>query len=126
MADTVKVKAVGLATFRRDVRRADKEIGLQLQRDLREVAARVAAEAAGEAPGRVGQSFRPFQRGIKGGVRSTFLPARFLEFGFHPRGGPTFVEGRNYIGRAMERQEEAIVDGIADAVDRAATRLGWH
>lgn len=128
MAD-VKIQAQDLATFRRDVRRADKEIGKQLQRELREVSKRVAEEAGNIAPRRTGAlagSYRGTARRTLGIVRSTNPVARFVEFGFHPRGGETFVEGVNPIGHAVEQQEDQIVDGIGDAVDRAATALGWR
>lgn len=126
MADHVQVQANDLAKFRREVRRHDREIGLQFQRDLRGVAQRVAAEAAGLATGRVAQGYRGTARGTRGIVRNTFLPARFLEFGFHPGGGDTFVEGRNYVGRVLERREDMIVDELGDAVERAAQRMGWR
>lgn len=126
MADRVQVKAVGLAEFRRDVRRADKEVGKELQADLRSIAQQVARGAAVLAPGRIAESYRGTARGTRGIVRSSFLPSRFLEFGFHPGGGETFVEGRNFIGRALEAQEDRIVDAIGDAVEKTATKLGWH
>ena len=124
---TVEVK--GLQQFRRDVRRADKEVGKEFQKELRTLAQRVAQEAASNAPrvtGTLAGSYRGTARGTAGIVRSTNVVARFIEFGFHPRGGETFVEGVNPIGRAVEQQEDEIVDGLGDAVERAATRLGWH
>lgn len=128
MAD-VQVKAEGLAQFRRDVRRADKEIGKEFQKDLRAIAQDVAREASSLAPRRHGAlagSYRGSARGATAYVRSPLIYARFLEFGFHPRGGDTFVEGRNFVGRAMERREGEIVDQLGEAVERAATNLGWH
>jgi bacteriophage HK97-gp10 putative tail-component len=129
VAEQLQVKVEGLREFRRDVRRADREVGLELQRALREVAKDVAAEAGSLAPratGTLAGSYRGTARGASAVVRSRLPYARFIEFGFHPRGGETFVEGTNPIGRAVERQEDRIVDGIGDAVDHAATRLGWH
>lgn len=125
----LQVHVEGLQAFRRDVRRMDKEVGKELQRDLRTVAQRVAREAAGNAPratGTLAGSYRGTARGTRAIVRSTDIAGRFVEFGFHPRGGETFVEGRNPVGAAVEDQENQIIDALGDAVDRAATRLGWH
>jgi hypothetical protein len=129
MAGSIAVRSEGFREFRRDVRRADKEVGRELQKDLREVAQGVAREAATLAPrdtGKTAAGYRGSARGTSGVVRNAQLPARFIEFGFHPRGGSTFVEGRNPIGTAVERREDAIVEGLGDAVDRAVTALGWR
>lgn len=129
MAENLQVHVEGLQAFRRDVRRMDKEVGKELQRDLREIAQKVAQEAAGNAPrgtGTLAGSYRGTARGTKGIVRSSVFYSRFIEFGFHPRGGETFVEGRNPIGAAVESQESQIVEELGDAIDRAASRLGWH
>jgi hypothetical protein len=129
MADRVTVQAEGLRDFRRDVRRADKEVGKEFQRELREVSTKVAREAGTNVTrttGTLAGSYRGTARGTQGIVRSPVFYARFIEFGFHPRGGDTFVEGTNPIGRAVERQEDAIVDALGDAVDRAVTALGWR
>ncbi len=124
--DLGAVRVDDLAEFRRDLRRADNAVAKEFQADLRSIAQQVTAGAAVLAPGRVAESYRGTARGARGVVRSGFLPSRFLEFGFHPRGGETFVEGRNFVGRALEAQEDRIVDALGDAVERASTRVGWH
>lgn len=129
MPESLQVEVKGLQQFRRDVRRMDKEVGKELQRDLRAIASGVAREAGALAPrqtGTLAASYRGSARGTRGIVRSPLVYARFIEYGFHPRGGDTFVEGTNPIGRALERREDAIVEQLGDAIDRAASRLGWH
>ncbi len=129
MPENLQVHVQGLQQFRRDVRRMDKEVGKELQRDLRQIAQKVAQEASGNAQRRTGTlagSYRGTARGTAGIVRSPLVYARFIEFGFHPRGGETFVEGRNPIGAAIESQENQIVDELGDAIERAAGRLGWR
>lgn len=127
--DLGAVRVEGLAELRRDVRRADKEVGKELQRELRDVAKDVASDAASLAPrstGKLAGSYRGTARGTKGIVRNVQFYARFIEFGFHPRGGDTFVQGTNPVGQALERNEDAIVEGVGDAVEKAATNLGWR
>lgn len=126
----VAVQADGLKDFRRDLRKFDKEIGKEFQRDLRAISQRVAREAAMLAPrgatGALQAGYRGSAVGTKGVVRNRVFYSRFIEFGFHPRGGETFVEGRNIIGRAVERNEDRIVDELGDAVEKAATNAGWR
>lgn len=129
MAKEVKVEVEGLREFRRDLRRADKVVGKEFQRALRTVSVTVAAEAAALAPrvtGTLAGSYRGAAVGSRGIIRSKVFYARFIEFGFHPGGGDTFIEGTHPIGRAIAHQEDRIIDGIGDAVDRAATQMGWH
>jgi hypothetical protein len=129
MANRPAVEAKGLNKFRSDLRRADKAVAKELQAELKGIAATVAAEAGGAAPSRSGTmaaAYRGVAVGSKAVVRNRILYSRFIEFGFHPGGGSTFVPGRNLIGQAIERQEDRIVDELGDAIERAATKVGWH
>ena len=77
------------------------------------------------APGRLADSYRSVARGPDAVVRNRVLYSRFIEFGFRPGGGDTFVAGRNPIGRALERQEEAVMEALAKGIDRVAARHGF-
>lgn len=120
------IEVQGLAQLRRDLRKVDKESVLEVRRTIREGARIVASEAASLSTGRVAAGFRGTTSGTRGVVRNPFLPARFLEYGFHPRGGSTFVEPRSYVGRAIERREGDVINALGDGLDRAARSAGWR
>lgn len=129
MANRPAVSVQGLAEFRRDLRRAAPVVAKELQADLRKVAQGVALEASLLAPQRTGTmaaAYRGAAVGAKGLVRNPVFYSRFIEFGFHPGGKQTFVPGQNPIGQAIEHQEDRIVEGIGDAIEKAATQVGWH
>jgi hypothetical protein len=129
MANKPAVYVQDLGKFRSALKRADKTIAKELQSELRDVSRKVAAEASALAPRRTGKmadAYRGVAVGNKGLVRNPVFYSRFIEFGFHPRGGSTEVPGQNPIGRAIEHQEDRIVDGVGDAVEKAAVRMGWH
>ena len=118
-----------LREFRRDVRRADKEIGRELQKGLRESAQLVARRAGVLAPRRSGAmaaGYRGTARGDRGIVRNPVFYSRMIEFGWNPVGSGTDVRGMNVIGRALEQEESEVMDHLQDSMDDAARRLGWH
>lgn len=43
-----------------------------------------------------------------------------------PRGAPISIRASAPIGRAVERQEDAIIDALGDGIDRVAERHGFH
>jgi hypothetical protein len=119
----------GLSAFRRDLKRLEPLANQQLRKDLKDIADRVAVRAQA----RMGAESFGYQGvatpGLRATVRSTgrnAFVARFIDFGFHPRGSSTFVPGRNIVGGVLEQQEERIVDDVGDAIERAAVRAGWH
>lgn len=128
MADAIQVK--GLKELRRDLRRTDKEAVKEVRQTIRDAARIVAEEAGRLAPrgptGKLAESYRGTASGTLGIVRSRLVQARFIEFGFHPRGGSTFVPGREVIGRAIERSEGEVIEALGDGIDRAASRAGWR
>ena len=128
MAARPAVSVKGLDEFRRDLRRQSKETARELQKELRAAARIVAAEADVVRGSRRSFSYKGGARGVRAyvGARGPKdYVARFIEFGFHPGGGTTFVEGRNIVGQAIERKEDEVVERIGDAVERAATHVGW-
>lgn len=123
------IQATDLNRFRREVRAADKTVAKELQAELRQVAKDVATEAASLAPrqtGTMAAAYRGTAVGAKAVVRNRVFYSRFIEFGFKPGGRDTVVPGQNPIGRAIEQQEDKIVDGLGDAIENASRKLGWH
>lgn len=126
VAGTVQV--IGLKQLDRDL----KQLHPKVQRELKDDLKMVAGKIAGEATARVGArsfAYRATATGTRASVVS-FGPkgfvARFREFGFHPRGSRTLVQGRNTVGEIIDRREQQIIDGIDSAVDKAARSTGWH
>lgn len=124
----VTVEIDGIKQLDRDLKRLHPAVQRQLKGDLKDIAQGVAREATRKS-GAHSFSYRGASTGRSASVRSTgqrAFVARFLEFGFHPRGGSTLVEGRNIVGRVIADREQEIIDDIGDSIDRAARRAGWH
>jgi hypothetical protein len=122
------IHIAGLAAFRRDLKKISPLAEQVLRGELEEIAADIAAEAES----RVGAVSFSYQgratAGARASVRSTGrkgFVARFIEFGFHPGGGQTYVPGRNEVGRVLEREHDRIVEEIGDAIMDAALATGW-
>lgn len=124
----VTVEIDGIKQLDRELKRLHPAVQRELKGDLKDIAQGVAREAASRS-GAHSFSYRGAATGRSASVRSTGqhgFVARFLEFGFHPRGGSTFVEGRNIVGRVIADREQEIIDDIGDSIDKAARRAGWH
>lgn len=122
------VEIEGLKQLDRDLKRLHPELQRQLKGGLKDIAQGVAREASNRVHAR-SFSYRGYSTGNKATVRSVgseAFVARFLEFGFHPRGSSTFVEGRNIVGRVIEDREQQIIDDVGELVDKTARRAGWH
>ena len=123
------IRIEGLAAFRRDLKRISPEAANELREDLKDIARDVASRADRSA-GASSFSYRgTATAGLRAQVRRTGAKphvARFIELGFHPRGGNTFVPGRNIVGGVLADREDEIVDQIGDAINDAARRAGWH
>src|SRR5437868_4119131 len=131
MAKDFDVSAKGLAELRRDLRATDRDALKEIQKTLKEAAGIAAAAASGLAPIRTGalsRSYRPFTRGNVAGVGSTLPYAPVIEFGgtIRPKGSPITIRPYEPVQRAVERQRDAIVDHLADGIEAAARRHGWH
>jgi hypothetical protein len=123
------VEIEGLRAFRRDLKRHEPILNRELQLRLRVLA----QDLAGDVRSRVGASSFSYRgyasAGLKATIRSSGQKphvAKFLEFGFHPRGSSTMVPGRNYVGEVLEQQEDRILREIDDSMDDAARKAGWH
>jgi phage gpG-like protein len=126
-----QIRTDGLRDLRRDFKRVDRDIDRGLVGDLRDEVAKVAAEASMLAPRRTGAlagSYRPFVTMRAAGIRSRLPYAGVHEYGgtISPRGADIVIRRSEPVTRAVARQEDAIVDGFGDAVEKAARRAGWH
>lgn len=122
------VQVVGLRETTRALKQVAPEAEKELRTDLKGIAGRVAREAEAKMHAR-SFGYRGYATGTRASVRSIGpkgFVARFLEYGFHPRGSSTFVDGRNIVGGILERREHQIVDDIADSIDKATRSAGWH
>jgi hypothetical protein len=133
MADSrnVNVRVEGLREFRRDLRKLSPEVNRELTRELKTVAEPIAAEARALAPKRTGRyaaSIRVYAAGAKVSIGSRLPQAGVLHWGgtIRPRGVPITFKRRPVIMEAADQQSERIVDGVGDAVERAARKAGWH
>lgn len=125
------VKVEGLAELRRDLRRLEPAALKEIQGTLKGAVNVVAREAALLAPRRTGEyaaSFRPYTRGNRAGVRSTWPGAGVHEYGgtIRPRGTPILIRRSAPITRAAERQMDTVVQELGDGIEQAARSTGWH
>lgn len=127
----VKVRTEGLAEFRRDLKRLDPLIDRELRDAIKDAADKVAVTAGALAPRRSGDlahSIRPYVSGTKASIGSTLPYAGVVNWGgtIAPRGTPITFKRTEFTTRAIEDHEDEIVEDIADGIDRAAYRAGWH
>lgn len=131
MPDGVRIQADGLREFRRDLRKLDMETDVALRKELREAAGTIAHEASLLAPRRTGAlaaSYRPFTSLKGAGVRSKLPYAGVHEYGgvISPRGTDIRIRRSLPVTRAVIREQDAIVESLGDAIERAADRAGWN
>lgn len=126
-----EVVVVGLRELQRDLKRLEPETAKLLRTDIKVMAARIAGEARGNAVTRTGayaRSIRPYAT-MKGASVGSRLPqAGVLHFGgtIAPRGVPIEFAARPIISDALDRNTDRLVNEMADAVELAAHRTGWH
>lgn len=125
------VKVNGLAELRRDLRRLQPETAKQIQRVLKDAAGVIAHEAALLAPRKTGalaESYRPFTRGNRAGVRSRLEYAAVHEYGgtISPRGVDILIKRSEPVTRAVERETDTIVRELAAGMEIAAQNSGWN
>lgn len=135
----IRIDTTNLRAFRRDLRDADKKIDRELVKEFRDIGRRVASEGSRLAPHRSGAlagSIRPSValRGVAVGSRKPYANVRHWG-GTTGRGhkpgvpwsGSVRVQPSLFLSRAVEHQEDRIVDDVGDAIERAATRhMGWR
>src|SRR5687768_14091777 len=113
------VKVEGLAELRRDLRLLEPATAKEVQRVLRDAAGVIAREAALLAPRRTGalaESYRPYTRGNRAGVRSRLPYAAVHEYGgtISPRGTDILIQRSEPVTRAVERQTDTVVRELGD------------
>jgi hypothetical protein len=127
-----KVRTEGLAELRRDFKRLDPLIDKELADAIKEGAGKVATTAGALAPrgetGDLAHGFRAYVSGARASIGSTVPYAGVHEYGgtIAPRGVPITIRASHAVGRAIEDHAEEIVEDIAEGIDRAAYRAGWH
>lgn len=121
------IQVEGLKELRAAFRATDREALKEIQAGLKTAAGLVAEEARVLAPRRTGAlaaGYRPFTRGNVAGVRNRVPYAAIYEF--RKTGTPREMARVRPVGRALEHQQDRIVDRLADGVERAAARAGWR
>jgi hypothetical protein len=106
----VTVEIDGIKQLDRDLKRLHPAVQRELKGDLKDIAQGVAREAASRS-GAHSFSYRGAATGRSASVRSTGqhgFVARFLEFGFHPRGGSTFVDLDTYYDQGVDLYLEGV------------------
>lgn len=131
------VRVVGLADLRKALREADKKLPRELNKALKDKAAKpVADRGASHAKGRIGRGIKPFAVGNRVGVRGNHPGSGVHEFAkgtFQRRrhgktetvrwSDPTPTP-RN-IWRAAEELERQIGADVMAAVEGVAKANGW-
>jgi hypothetical protein len=125
------VRVEGLADLRRDLRKMQPAALKEIRDVLKHSAEIVAVEARARAPrltGKLAASIRPGTAGNSAVVRSRLPYAVVHEFGgtIRPRGAPIRIKRREMVTGALAHRQDAIVRALADGIDRAAARNGWH
>jgi phage gpG-like protein len=131
MSDPLSLKVEGLAAFRRDLRKVDREVDKDLRQDIKDAAGRVLVEARGLAPMRTGALARSLKVSVtaKGAsVYSTLPYAPVLHWGgtIAPRGAQIRFPRTEFISGPAERAADRLAEEISESVERAALRAGWH
>jgi hypothetical protein len=127
----MELKVDGLKDFRRDLKRLGPEVDKDLRREIRDASTRVLQEARAVAPVRTGTLARSLKVSVtqRGASIYSDLPyAPIVHWGgtISPRGVPITFERTEFISRPAERQADSLAEDIAEGVERAARRVGWH
>lgn len=130
MADAA-VHTQGLRELRRDLKRLDPLIDRELRDAIRDAADKVAVTAGALAPrdsGALAHSIRPFVSGPKASIGSALPYAGVVHWGgtISPRGVPITFPRTEFISRAVDDHTDALVEEVADGIDRAARKAGWR
>lgn len=131
MAGDIELEVRGLREFRRDLRRIDPEVDKELRTSIRQSADRIRAEAASVAPYRSGALSRSLRISVtqrSASIYSTLPYAPVVHWGgtIEPKGVPIKFRRTEFISKAVERGADQLAEDIADGVERAARRTGWH
>jgi len=129
-AEAVRIE--GLRDLQRDLKQLQPDARREVTKALKqgaEVVARAAGPLAAKgSTGKLAAGFRPGASQMRAVVRNRVPYAAVHEFGgtIRPRGAPITIRSTPAATRALQSNEERIVDAVGDAVMEAATRLGWR
>lgn len=131
MADRPAIKIEGLAEFRRDLRKLDREADKELRGNIRAGAEKVLREAQADAPRRSGALARSLKISVtakRASIYSNLPYAPVVHWGgtIKPRGVEIRFKRTEFISGAAERGADRLAEDIAQGVERAALRAGWH
>jgi hypothetical protein len=138
------VQTSGFKELRRDLRKVDKALPRELNKQLRQAVAPAAEDAARRAPRsdrdrsgwaykrHLADTIRPYATARSVGLRSPAPHARIVERGgrrpldTRHRANWTQVAGRHFMDDAIRGRVDEVVDAIGDAVENVASRAGWR
>lgn len=129
MAEAIRIE--GLAALQKDLRgMKDAESSREVRKAMKEGAQLVASGArplAARRTGKLAASFRAGAAGNTAFVRSRLPYAAVHEWGgvIRPKGAPITIRATPAATRALQSNEERIVEKVADAIDQWSTRYGW-
>lgn len=129
MAKAVRVD--GLKELRKSLRAVDKGALREVQEVTKRAAGIVAAEARTLAPRRSGKlqaSIRGTTAGNSGVVRSPLPYAKVHEYGgtIRPKGTDIRINRSEFVTRALDRKEDAVLNELARGFDDLTRRHGWR
>jgi phage gpG-like protein len=128
-SDAVRIE--GLRELQRSLKAIQPDARREITRTLKDSArdvSRAAGPLAAHSSGRLSQSFKPGASMMQGYVKSRLPYAAVQEFGgtIRPKGAPVEIQPHPAATRALEMQQDSIIDKIGDALERVASRHGWN
>lgn len=129
MADAVRVE--GLRDLQRDLKVMQPQARREITKALKEGAGlvqRAAGPLTARRTGKLAGSWRASATQMSASVRNRELYAGVQEFGgvIRPKGAPVTIKAKPAGTRALEANEDRIVERVGDAIEDVARRLGWH
>lgn len=123
------VEVKGLREFRRDLKQLDVDADKELRKELK-VAGETALHGA-DVPTRSGALARSLKISVTAKritLYSTLPYAGVVHWGgtIEPRGVPIRFPRTEFLSKAVDQGAAQAEQNVADAVDRAARRAGWH
>ena len=128
------IHAVGLARFRSDLRKIDRDLARGVDGVLRGIGRKVRDEARANLRARSKRPQNRIEKTIQSRVRtggvivlSDHPGAGVEEFGgtIEPRGAPIEIEGKHYLIDAAEANMEYVEEELGTLLDAAADRHGF-
>ena len=134
-ARSLGIRVEGLSELRRTVRTLDRDALKLVQKGLKASMGPVVRDAQVIAPkksGRLAASIRPFTSGNTVGVRSRLPYAAAIHWGGSvgkghrvgvPWSGSVVLKPALFVSKAIERNEDEIIDAVGDVIEQTFTRF---